>query len=94
MTKVLAVYQNGYKWHIPAEKIAENYANYYSGNHEDCSYDEEFQTCMEDDYTMADWFGNNMDLDDVAEHAVLIKSPTPQTSILLDQEFETEFEDV
>lgn len=94
MTKVLAVHQNGYVWHIPAEKIAENYANYYFSNHTDCSYDEEFQACMEDDYTMSDWFGNNMDLEDVIEYAVLVKRPTPQETVKCDEDWDYDFENM
>lgn len=67
--------ENGDIYGVPAELIADNYAKYYENTGED--YQENYDAMMywfhTDDYDFADWAKNNMDWDDVKEHAVLLK---------------------
>lgn len=72
--------QNGDKFGVPAEVIADNYAKYYESRGED--YKENFDAMLHwfdtDDYEFADWAKNNMNWSDVEDKAVLIKHNPPQ----------------
>lgn len=67
---------NGDTYGVPAELIADNFAKYYARVGED--YQENYDAMMywlkTDDYEFADWAKNNMDWEDVKDHAVLLKS--------------------
>lgn len=69
---------NGDIYDIPAHVIADNYANYYATKGED--YQENYDAMLywfdTNDYEFADWAKNNMDWDDVKEHAILLESQT------------------
>ena len=69
---------NGDIYGIPAHVIADNYANYYATKGEDYqeNYDAMVYWFATNDYEFADWAKNNMDWDDVKEHAVLLESQT------------------
>lgn len=76
MRRIYAVTMtNGDVYGISASVIADNYAKYYQRHGED--YQENYNTMInwfdEDDYEFADWAKNNMDWDDVKEHAVLLE---------------------
>lgn len=77
MVKVLRIDDSGFVWDVPAAKIAHNRASYYEEYDKDTTFDEEFAFTMADDYEIHDWFFNNMDWEDVAESATLIKQPQP-----------------
>ena len=62
---------DGSKYDVPAKIIAENRAAYYNERDEDTTYEEEFDYTMEDDGELIDWATNNMDWDEVSDHAVL-----------------------
>ena len=74
------IMQNGDKFGVPAEVIADNYAKYYESLGED--YKENFDAMLHwfdtDDYKFADWAKNNMNWSDVEDKAVLIKHNPPQ----------------
>lgn len=68
--------ENGNVYGVPAEIIAKNYADYYQEeNGED--YQENYDAMMEwfdtGDYAFADWAKDNMNWEDVKEHAVLLE---------------------
>ena len=67
---------NGEIYGIPAHVIADNYANYYAAKGEDYleNYDAMLYWFDTNDYQFADWTKDNMDWDDVKEHAVLLES--------------------
>lgn len=80
MKRIYAVkMNNGDVYGIPASVIADNYAKHYQRHGEE--YQENYDTMMnwfdEDDYEFADWAKNNMDWDDVKEHAVLLERRQP-----------------
>ncbi len=69
---------NGDIYGVPAELIADHYAKWYAKWGED--YKENFNIMMDyfhhGDFEFADWAKNNMDWDDVKEHAkLLMKAP-------------------
>lgn len=61
---------------IPAEIIADNYAKYCASKGED--YMENFKAMIAwydaNEYKFADWAKNNMDWDDVADQAILLRT--------------------
>lgn len=75
---------DGSKWGVPAEAIAENRAKYYAKIGPDTTYQEEFDAMMNwfdtGDFEFADWAKNNMDFSDVKDKAVKLSS-TPQPAI-------------
>lgn len=76
MKRIYAVtMDNGDIYGIPASVIADNYAKYYQNHGED--YQGNYNTMMDwfdkEDYEFADWAKNNMDWDDVKEHATLLE---------------------
>ncbi|MCM1564894.1 MAG: hypothetical protein NC238_02860 [Dehalobacter sp.] len=57
------------KWDVPAKIIADNRAAYYAKIDPETTYEEEFEFTMTDDHELRDWAANNMDWDEVSEHA-------------------------
>lgn len=72
--RTIEIWDAGYVWHIPLNVIAEKRADFYADD-KDTTREEEIEFVMEDDYEGLDWYLNNMDFEDVAEHAVLVKTP-------------------
>jgi hypothetical protein len=72
---------NGDKYGIPAEIIAKNRADSYGDDVDSNEWKEEFNGMMKwfdtDEFEFADWAKNNMDWDEVKEHAVLLKRADP-----------------
>lgn len=58
---------------IPAEVIADSFAQYYSDKDEDRSYEDEYNFAMEDPYQLHDWLMNNMNWEDVEDEAELVR---------------------
>lgn len=75
MVKVLRIYDSGFVWEVPAERIAANRAAYYAERDKDATFEEEFNFTMGDDYELRDWFLNNMDWKDVKDSARFVASP-------------------
>lgn len=75
--KVIDINDSGYVWQIPLSVIADLRAKHYAAVDPDTTYQEEFDYVMEDSYEGIDWFKNNMDFDDVKEHAKLVATPEP-----------------
>lgn len=73
--KVLQITQDGFVWQVPAELVAKDRATYYAENDESTTYDEEYEYTLRTDYELEDWFLNNMNWEDVAEGAKLVKNP-------------------
>lgn len=74
--KVILIEDSGFVWRVPLAVIAENRAKYYAKRDADTTYEAEFEFVMEDDSEGLDWFLNNMDFEDVEEHAKLIVEPS------------------
>ena len=74
MTKYLEIDDGGFVWRIPLQVIAEKRADYYADD-PDTTREEEIAFVMDDDFEGIDWYGNNMDFEDVAEHAKLVRTP-------------------
>jgi len=72
-------FSNGEQWDIPATVIAEDRAKYYSNKEGTMPkekaeiFKEEMSTALSDDYEITDWAANNMNWDDVKEHAVMVE---------------------
>lgn len=71
---------DGSKYDVPAKLIAEDRAKYYAkldSERGDADYDEayrnEFDFTMENDFELKDWAANNMNWDDVKDHAVKVE---------------------
>lgn len=64
------------KWGVPVEIIARNRATYYAkeydGDVEKSLADDTMPLFESDDYEVEDWAANNMNWDEVKEHAVLL----------------------
>lgn len=76
MKKIYAItMSNGDVYGVPASVIADNYAKHYQSHGED--YQENYDAMMDwfdkEDYEFADWAKNNMDWDDVKQHAILLE---------------------
>lgn len=69
---------DGSVWGVPAVLIADNRARYYAEKDADTTYDEEMAFLLGDDFELEDWAANNMNWEDVAEHAYQVK-PAPAT---------------
>lgn len=78
---VVVKFPNEEKFKIPANIIAESRAKYYADHDAggvqdryqeewDKVYKEELTIAMEDDFELTDWLWNNMDWEDVEEHAI------------------------
>lgn len=67
--------ENGDVYGVPAEIIARHYAGYYQeyGESFEDNYDAMMHWFDTNDYEFADWAKNNMDWDDVKDHAVLLE---------------------
>lgn len=99
MTKVLRIEEGGYVWVIPAEKIAENRADYYADLESqrgtgayDLVYQEEFEETMADDEELREWYLSNMDYSDVQEFSRLIFSPVPPKHPTFHREVDTDID--
>lgn len=57
---------------VPVSVIAKNKADYYVKKIKNSNWKEEYDFMMNNEYNIVDWASNNMDWEDVAEHAVLI----------------------
>lgn len=68
---------DGSKYDVPARIIADDRAKYYAGNDPETTYQEEFDFTMGDDFELQDWAANNMNWEDVAEHAIKVDEPLP-----------------
>ena len=66
---------DGTIWEIPAERIAENRARYYSDRDEDTTFQEEFDYTMGENSELLDWAPNNMDWADVEDVATMTDAP-------------------
>ena len=75
--KVIEIMEDGFIWHIPLQVIAEARARHYA-NDKDTTFKEEVEYVMDDDFEGIDWYLNNMDFEDVAEHARLVQTPQPK----------------
>lgn len=68
---------DGSKWDVPAEKIAENRADYYSdGDRSSDVYEREFKYALANDTALEDWASNDMNWDDVSEFATKVEAPS------------------
>ncbi len=67
---------DGSKWDVPASVIAANRANYYERD-EPGIFQEEYDITMRDNGELAEWSANDMDWDDVKEHAVRVIDTLP-----------------
>lgn len=67
MKKVLELNDKGFVWHIDADFIAKHRANHYAKGEPDHVFQEEYNHAMSDDFELYDWYGNNMDWEDVPE---------------------------
>ena len=85
--KYVRVEYKDHVWEVDLKHIADNRAKYYADSDPDTTYQEEFDYAMEDDYEWSDWFFNNMDWEDVAEHAVLIDTPKPLSNPVINDEY-------
>lgn len=71
--KIFEIEWNGCLWEFPASIVADNRAKYYAEKDKDTTYDEEFKYAMDEDVELIDWFGNNMDWEDVEDKATLVR---------------------
>jgi hypothetical protein len=60
---VIAEFSDGSRWAIPAERLAQSYADYYSESKEE--FEDNFDYIMSDDRELLDWATNNADWEDV-----------------------------
>ena len=77
MTKHLKVTMpDGSTWHVPADLIADNRAQYYAAKEDgEKTYHEEYQFTLEDNEELIDWATNNMNWSEVKEFAFLVARP-------------------
>jgi len=69
---------DGSRWSVPVKVIAKNKAEYYAddfGGDLDESLRVTYKDFDYDDYEVKDWAQNNMNWEDVAEHAVQLDPP-------------------
>jgi hypothetical protein len=76
MTKVIRLIEDGFVWELPAHIVADARAKYYEKTVPSTSYQEEYDFTMGNNYELTDWLHNNMNWEDVAEHARLVVTPT------------------
>lgn len=71
--------EDGSYWQFPAELIAKDRADYYAKKDPDPDYEttykSEFEYTMSSEDELKDWFQNNMNREDVEEHAVMTYKP-------------------
>lgn len=79
--------QQGFVYKVPAEVIAASRAKYYEDD-PDSSYQEEYDYTLGSNYELSDWFSNNMNWEDVQEHAILVSSPTKDEPVVGQDETE------
>jgi len=60
-------------WQVPAHVIAKNYAEYYTSQDPDYTYQEHYEACLQSE--LIDWAENNMNWDDVKEFASKVEEP-------------------
>ena len=72
MKHVQVFFPNGTTWDIPADVIARHRAEYYDEHDPDASFEEEFEYAINDEYELVDWASNNMNWEDVEEHATQV----------------------
>lgn len=68
--------KQGYTYKVPADVVAKDRANHYKDESPE-AYQEEYDYTMSSDFELTDWFGNNMNWEDVAQYANLVSAPTP-----------------
>lgn len=68
---------DGSQWAVAAEVVAHDRAKYYSEDDPNRTYEAEFEYTMKDRYELEDWYGNNMNPEDVAPYAVRVKRAVP-----------------
>lgn len=71
---------DGSKWAVPVEVIARNRAAYYAnkeygGDVERALHEDTMPLFALDEYEIHDWAANNMNWEDVVDHARQIQSP-------------------
>ena len=75
MTKYIYVTMpDNSQYKIPASIIASDRARHYEKHHKD-DFDAIFEETIVDDDIILDWGRNNMDWDEVKEHAILVINP-------------------
>jgi hypothetical protein len=74
MTKYLEIDDDGFVWRVPLQVIAEKRADYYADD-PDSTREQEIAFVMDDNFEGIDWYENNMDFEDIAEHAKLVRRP-------------------
>lgn len=74
---------NGGLYGFPARLAAEDRAKYYAARDKETTFDEEFEFTMQDNYEAVDWFRNNMDPTDVAEHLRCFVQPNTDNASLI-----------
>lgn len=71
MIKTLVIEDRGYVWHVPLDLVARHRADHYRED----GWDQEFEYAMSNPDECVDWFGNNMDWEDVMDMAYLAQTP-------------------
>lgn len=66
-------FQDGRVFKVPAEFIADKFAEYYSDRHDDTTYEEEKEFALNDSYQVYDWVVGNMNWEELEENAELIR---------------------
>lgn len=67
--------ENKYVYRVPAEVIAKHRAEHYARTDPETTYKDEYDYTMNDDFELQDWFGNNMNWEDVSLSARLHRIP-------------------
>ncbi len=67
---------DGSVWQVPAEVVIQNRTDYYVQHDGESVREEELRFVSENDYVLMDWARNNMNWEDVAGKAVMVK-PAP-----------------
>ena len=75
MTKYIAFDDDGYKWAVKAEVVADNRAKYYADKDKDTTYQAEFDAAMSDDDELIDWMVNNMNFADFGGKLFIYMKP-------------------
>jgi hypothetical protein len=77
--KVIEINDGGFVWHVPLQVVAEARADHYADD-PDTTREEEVAHVMGDPGEGLEWYLNNMDFEDVAEHAKLVRRPAEKTA--------------
>lgn len=64
---------DGSVWGVPAELVAQDRADYYGDKEGDESRKVEYTNTLADHHEMIDWAANNMNWNDVAHAAILVR---------------------